>query len=249
MLTGGNGGFGQSGIIVAKVGLPMGSFYGVKTAGIFQNKEEVLAHNYKKDDGTTALIQPSAQPGDVIFVDQNGDGKIDDKDRVNIGNPYPDFTAGLNISLAWMGIDLNMFWYTSQGNKIWDATRRFDINYSNYRSDALNRWVGEGTSNTYPRVTLNDANQNWSTASDLFVKDASFVRLRNLTLGYTIPSKLSNFIKIQKFRIYMSAENLLTFTKYKSFDPEIGGGVFSNGVDYGNYPQARTILGGINISF
>lgn len=249
ILKGGNGGFGQSGIVVAKVGEPMGSFYGVKTDGIFQNWTQIKAYTHSNDDGTTSLIQSSAEPGDVKFVDQNGDGKIDEKDRVNLGSPFPDFTGGLNINMSWKGIDFTMFWYASVGNKIWDATRRYDIIYSNYRSDALDRWIGEGTSNSYPRLTLNDANQNWSTASDMFVKDGSYLRLRNLTLGYTFPSKVSQFVKIQKFRIYISAENLLTVTKYRGFDPEIGGGVFSNGIDYGNYPQSRTILGGVNISF
>lgn len=249
MLKGGNGGFGQSGIVVAKVGEPMGSFYGVKTDGIFQNTAEVQAHAITNADGTKTLIQPNAKPGDVRFVDQNNDGKIDDKDRVNLGNPFPDFTGGLNLSMGWKGFDFNMFWYTFVGGELWDANRRYDILYTNYRTEALNRWIGEGTSNSFPRLTLTDANQNWSTASDLYVKDGSFVRLRNITLGYTIPVKIASATRIQKFRIYVSAENLLTLTKYKGFDPEIGGGVFSNGIDYGNYPQSRTILAGINLSF
>jgi TonB-linked SusC/RagA family outer membrane protein len=248
-LTGGNGGFGQGGIVVFKVDESAGSFYGVKTDGLFQNKAEINTYTHTNADGTSSLIQPNAQPGDVKFVDQNNDGKIDDKDRVNLGSPFPDFTGGINIKMSFKGFDFNAFLYASLGNKIWDATRRYDINYANYRSDALNRWIGEGSSNSFPRVTLNDANGNWSTASDMFVKDGSFMRLRNITLGYTIPTKISQFIKIKRFRIYLSAENLLTFTKYKGFDPEIGGGIFSNGIDYGNYPQARTILGGVNISF
>ncbi|HEY4785503.1 MAG TPA: SusC/RagA family TonB-linked outer membrane protein, partial [Bacteroidales bacterium] len=221
----------------------------VKTDGLFQNWSQVKAYTHTNTDGTVSLIQPNAQPGDVKFIDQNNDGKIDDKDRVNLGNPFPDFTGGLTINMSWKGFDFNMFLYASLGNKIWDATRRYDINYANYRTDALNRWIGEGSSNSYPRLTLTDANNNWSTASNLFVKDGSFMRLRTMTLGYTLPSKLTQFIKIKKLRIYISGENLLTFTKYRGFDPEIGGGVFGNGIDYGNYPQPRTVLGGVNISF
>jgi TonB-linked SusC/RagA family outer membrane protein len=247
-LKGGNGGFGQSGIIVFKEGEAAGSFYGVRTAGLFQSWEEVNAYTHTEGT-TTTLIQPNAAPGDIKFVDQNNDGKIDEKDRVNLGSPFPDFTGGANINMSWKGIDFSMFWYASLGNKIWDATRRYDIVYSNYRTDALNRWIGKGTSDSYPRLTLNDVNGNWSTPSDMYVKDASFLRLRSLTLGYTLPKNITQFIKIQKLRIYISAENLITITKYRGFDPEIGGGVFANGIDYGNYPQPRTILGGINISF
>ena len=247
-LKGGNGGFGQSGIIVFKEGEAAGSFYGVKTAGLFQNWEEVEAYTHT-EDGVTALIQPYAEPGDVKFVDQNNDGKIDEADRVNLGSPFPDFTGGLHINMSWKGIDFGMFCYASLGNKIWDATRRYDIVYSNFRTDALNRWIGRGTSDWYPRVTLNDLNGNWSTASDMAVKDAGFLRLRTITLGYTLPKSIIQSVKIQKIRIYVSAENLITITKYKGFDPEIGGGVFANGIDYGNYPQPRTILGGVNISF
>jgi TonB-linked outer membrane protein, SusC/RagA family len=249
LMQAGNGGFGQNGILVFKKGEPAGSFYGFKTDGLFQNVGQVNTYTHQNTDGTTSLIQPNAQPGDVKFVDQNGDGKLDDKDRVILGSPIPDFTGGVNLKLEFKGFDLGAFMYVSLGNKIWDATRRYDINYTNFRSEALNRWIGEGSSNSYPRVTLNDANGNWSTPSDLFVKDASYMRLRTLTLGYTIPAKLTQFIKVQKLRVYISGENLLTLTKYKGFDPEIGGGWSSRGIDYGNYPQARTILGGISVSF
>jgi hypothetical protein len=113
----------------------------------------------------------------------------------------------------------------------------------------LNRWTGEGTTNFYPRVTLNDANNNWKTPSDFFVKDADFLRMRNITLGYTLPQKVTNYLKIDRVRLYVSGENLLTFTGYPGYDPEIGGGVFASGIDQGIYPQARTLLGGVNITF
>jgi len=243
-LSGGTGGHGQAGIILAEVGKPLGYFYGYKTDGIFQNEAEVLAHS---KDGV--LIQPNAMPGDIRFVDQDGNGQLNDDDRVNLGSAFPTFTGGLNVSLEWMGFDFNMLLYTALGQEIWDATRRYDMNYTNYRSEYLQRWTGQGTSNFYPRVTLNDLNNNWKPPSDFFVKDGSYARIRNLTLGYTIPQHLTKTVQLSRVRLYVSAENLLTITNYPGYDPEIGGGVFGAGIDHGIYPQARTILGGINLTF
>lgn len=244
-LQGGDGGFGQSGVLYAGIGTPMGVFWGVKTDGIFQTQEEIDA--YVGADGS--LIQPQAVPGDIKFVDANGDGQITDDDRVEIGSPYPDFTGGLNIELEYAGFDFNASVYAALGQEVYDATRRYDLLAANYRGDWLNRWTGPGTSNEYPRVTTVDNNQNMKTVSDFFVHDASFVRLRNVSLGYTLPKSIVNYLQLERLRIYVSAENLLTFTKYDGYDPEIGGGVFSNGIDKGIYPQARTILGGVNITF
>jgi hypothetical protein len=244
-LTGGNGGFGQAGIVRAIVGQPLGVFYGVKTDGIFQNAAEVAAHV----SSTGALIQPNAQPGDFRFVDQNGDGTIDSKDWVMIGNPYPKFTGGLNLTLEYKGFDVNMFWYASLGAQVWDATRRYDMNFTNYRGSALLRWTGEGTSNTYPRLSYSDLNGNFKTPSDFWVKNADYLRLRNLSIGYTLPVKITSALHISKLRIYLAGENLLTFTNYAGYEPEIGGGVFSYGVDHGIYPQARSIYGGLTVTF
>lgn len=244
-LQGGDGGFGQSGVLYAAVGTPMGVFYGVKTDGIFQTQEEVNAYV-----GTSgSKIQPNAKPGDIKFIDNNGDGSITDADRVTMGSPYPDFTGGLNLNLEYKGFDMNMFIYAALGQEVYDATRRYDMNGTNYRADWLNRWTGPGTSNYYPRVTFVDDNQNMKTVSDFFIHDGSYVRLRNITLGYTLPKNMTEYLKIKNIRFYVTAENLLTFTKYKGYDPEIGGGVFSNGIDHGIYPQARTVIGGVNITF
>lgn len=245
-LQGGSGGFGQGDVLYAKVGSPMGYFNGLKTDGIFQTQEEI--NSYVNSNGE--LLQPKAKPGDIKFVDSDGDGKIDnDKDRVNLGSPHPDFTGGFNLALDYAGFDFNMFVYAALGQEVYDATRRYDMNETNYRGDWLNRWTGPGTSNEYPRVTFVDDNENMRTVSDFFVKDGSFVRLRNMTLGYTMPKSVTDYLKISKLRLYVSGENLLTFTKYQGYDPEIGGGVFSNGIDKGIYPQARTVLGGVNITF
>jgi TonB-linked SusC/RagA family outer membrane protein len=244
-LQGGDGGFGQAGVLFAEVGTPMGVFYGIKTDGIFQTEGEINAY-VNKNGGK---IQPNAKPGDIKFIDDNGDGSITDADRVELGSPYPDFTGGLNLNLEYKGFDMNMFLYAALGQEVYDATRRYDMNGTNYRVDWLNRWTGPGTSNTYPRVTFVDDNQNMKTVSDFFIHDGSFVRLRNITLGYTLPKSVTDYMKIKNLRFYVSADNLLTFTSYKGYDPEIGGGVFSNGIDHGIYPQARTVLGGVNITF
>ncbi len=244
-LQGGDGGFGQSGIIYAEVGSPMGVFYGVKTDGIFQTADEIAA--YTNSNG--GLIQPKAKPGDIKFIDFDGDGAITDGDRQQIGSPYPDFTGGLNLNLEWKGFDMNMFWYAALGQEIYSTTRRYDMNFTNYSAEWLNRWTGPGTSDHFPRVTFVDDNVNMKTVSDFFIEDGSFLRLRNTSLGYTIPKRVTEFAKVNRVRLYVSAENLLTLTPYKGYDPEIGGGVFSNGIDRGIYPQARTILGGVNITF
>jgi TonB-linked SusC/RagA family outer membrane protein len=245
-LQGGDGGFGQSDILFAQIGTPMGVFHGLKTDGIFQNQGEIDA--YVNSNG--GLIQPNAKPGDIKFIDSDGNGSIDgDADRVMIGSPYPDFTGGFNLSADFMGFDFNMFLYAALGQEIYDATRRWDMNQANYRADWLNRWTGEGTSNVYPRVTNVDANMNMQTVSDFYLHDGSFVRLRNISLGYSLPETATDFLKISRFRIYVAAENLVTLTGYLGYDPEIGGGVFSNGIDHGIYPQPRTLLTGINITF
>lgn len=244
-LQDGSGGFGQAGVLFAEVGTPMGVFYGVQTDGIFQNQQEI--ENHVDSEGN--LIQPDAVPGDIRFVDANNDGMISDADRVQIGNPFPDFTGGLNVTAEYRGFDFNMFFFAALGQEIYDATRRYDMNGTNYRSDWLNRWTGEGTSDKYPRVTFVDKNLNMKTVSDFFIYDGSFVRLRNITLGYTLPSAVTNFLTVDRLRIYVSSENLLTFTSYPGFDPEIGGGVFNNGIDHGIYPQPRTFMAGIQITF
>lgn len=222
-------------------GMPYPHFYGYATDGIFQNWNEV--YSYVGPDGN--LIQPNAQPGDLRFVDQNGDGKIDQtNDRTMIGKCTPDWTYGLHASVEWKGIDFSMVWQGVAGNSVFDATMRTDIPKMNRPAWILGRWTGEGTSTEIPRFTINDPNQNWSTISDFFIKDASYFRLKNVTLGYTLPAKWTNAIFVKKLRVYATVENALTFTRYNGFDPEISGYV-----DKGIYPQARTYQFGLNLSF
>ena len=227
----------------ASNGEPFPYFYGYKTAGIFQNVAEVA--NYKNAKGEQ--IQPDAVPGDVRFVDVDGDGKITAADRTKIGKGMPDWTYGLTIGADWNGIDFMVLFQGTAGNDIYDATRRTDVSPANLPSYMLNRWTGEGTSNKYPRHVVGDG-KNWQ-SSDLYVTDGSYFRLKNIQLGYTLPRALTNKIFIDRLRVFVGAENLLTLTKYAGFDPEISSGGTSLGVDYGVYPQSRTFNFGANISF
>lgn len=225
------------------VGFPVGFFYGYTTDGIFQNAGEVAA--YTNADG--GMIQPDAKPGDFRFVDVNGNGEIDPEDRGMIGDPTPNWTYGMNFSLGWKGFDLVFFGQGVAGNEVFKATRRFDLQMANMTADALDRWTGEGTTDIYPRLVMNDPNKNFSRSSDFYVEDGSFFRIKTMQIGYSLPKLITSKIGFGKIRVYVSGNNLVTFTKYSGFDPEIGGG--SYGVDRGIYPQARFYLFGINATF
>ena len=227
----------------AQNGLPFPYFYGYKTDGIFQNQEEINA--YVNKDGE--LLQPTASPGDVRFVDFDENGKINEDDRTMIGNGTPDWTWGLTFNADWKGLDFFMLWQGTIGNDVYDATRRVDIPASNLPAYMLNRWTGEGTSNRIPRYVQGDS-ANWQ-SSDLYVYDGSYARLKNIQLGYTLPSDLTRKVFISSLRFYVGAENLITLTKYHGYDPEISSGGTSLGIDYGVYPQARTLIFGVNVGF
>jgi hypothetical protein len=226
----------------AENGQPFPFIYGYKTAGVFQNMAEVNAYT-NKDGG---LIQPAAAPGDLRFVDVNGDGQITSADRTKIGKPTPDWTFGLNFSAEWKGFDFNAFFQGVSGADVFDATYRQDIESANYPTWVLGRWTGEGTSNRVPILKLGDS-KNW-VISDLYVQDASYLRLKNISLGYTLPRSITRKAGIDRLRVYVRGENIITWTKYWGFDPEIGSGSTSMGVDYGVYPQARTWTVGFNVS-
>ena len=227
----------------AENGYPFVFFYGYKTDGIFQNQAEIDA--YVNKDGKK--LQPNAVPGDVRFVDANGDGTFNDDDRTYIGDGTPDLTWGLNLSAAWKGLDFYMLWQGTAGNDVLDLTRRIDISQSNLPAYMLGRWTGEGTSNRIPRYVRGDS-VNWQ-LSDLYVYDGSYGRLKTLQLGYTLPEKLTKKVLVSSLRLYVSAENLLTLTKYHGYDPEISSGGTSLGIDYGVYPQPRTFRVGLNLKF
>ena len=176
----------------------------------------------------------------------DNDGFITSNDRTKIGKPTPDWTFGMNFNAEWKGFDLNLFFQGVSGADIFDATWRQDIESGNYPTWVLNRWTGEGTSNKLPMLKLGDS-KNW-VVSDIYVQDGSYLRLKNLALGYTLPRQLTQKARIERFRVYVRAENLFTWTKYWGFDPEIGTGSTSMGVDYGVYPQARIFTVGFNLS-
>ena len=222
----------------AENGQPFPFFYGYKTAGVLQNKAEADAYNAKY--GT------SSNPGDLIFVDMNGDSKITSDDRTKIGKPTPDWSYGLNLNADWKGFDLNVFFQGVYGADVFDATWRQDIASGNYPTWVLQRWTGEGTSNSLPLLKLGDS-KNW-VCSDIYVQDGSYLRLKNISLGYTLPRNITKKVNIERFRVYVRAENLFTWTKYWGFDPEIGTSSTSMGVDYGVYPQARIFTVGCNLS-
>ncbi len=215
-----------------------GYFYGYKTLGIFQNYTEIA----------NAPTQQGAQPGDIRFADVNQDGVISALDQTKIGDPFPDFTAGWNLSLQYKSVDFTVFTYASVGNDIYKAYER-NANFSNKPRDILNRWTGEGTTNDarYPRYTFVDANSNIR-VSDRYVEDGSFVKIKNLQLGYTLPRALVKNV-LNHVRLYAQLKNAFTFTKYSGFDPEISGGILDTGVDRGAYPQARTYTIGLDIKF
>jgi TonB-linked SusC/RagA family outer membrane protein len=222
------------------VGQPIASFFGYVTDGIFQTQADVESH---------AVQGTGTRPGDIRFKDLDGNGIIDINDRTYIGNPTPDFTYGLNSSVEYKGFELSLILQGSQGNDIFNNTTRYDFSYVNRPSTALNRWTGPGTSNSEPRVSLSDPNQNVR-ISDRFVEDGSYFRLKTTTLSYQMPKSWLNKVKIEKMKIYVTAQNLLTFTNYSGLDPEIGsvGGSLEIGIDRGFYPQARTILAGLSIT-
>ena len=244
-------GFGSVGSVSrAENGKPWPHFYGYKTAGIFQNEAELDAWSFTDGDGVTRRIQPNAVPGDVRFVDMDNNGVIDDQDRTMIGKGTPDWVFGINLGLEWKGIDLSMIWQGVQGADVFDATYRHGaITAANMPRWMLKRWTGEGTGDRIPRYTYNPTtNGNWL-SSDLYIKDGSYFRLKNLTLGYTLPARLTQKVFVSKLRLYVSGTNLLTFTKYDGFDPEISSGGTQLGIDRGVYPQVRSFMFGANLTF
>ncbi len=231
----------------AETGHPIGYFWGYETDGLFQNTSEV--NNYTNSEGE--IIQPKAEPGDVRYVDQNDDGDIDEDDKVEIGDPNPDLMYGLTISLSYKAIDFSFVGNGVAGNQIVQSYRSQTSQYSNYTTDILDRWTGEGTSNSIPRVTNND-NQDFS---ELYIQNGSYFRLSNITLGIDL-DELVDIKFFSQCRFYAQVQNLYTFTKYTGMDPEIGYGFdngeedkFSSGIDLGYYPRPRVFLMGVNVKF
>ena len=217
-------------------GKPLGYFFGLRTDGIFQNLEEVEAH----------AEQPNAGPGDLRFVDINGDGIIDSDDRTEIGSPIPDATMGLNISLNYKQWDFTAYAFASLGNEI---VRNYERNQQlvNRMAYRLGRWTGPGTTNTEPRATI--AATSNTLFSDYFVEDGSFMRLQNAQVGYTFPQRFNDRLNIDRLRIYVSVNNLFTLSEYRGYDPAASSGApIGAGIDPGFYPVPRTYLLGVNFN-
>ncbi len=222
-------------------GYSIGNFYGYKTDGIFQNQAEVDAHP------SQIALGANATPGDLRFVDINGDGVIDADDRTNLGDPIPDVLMGFNFGFNYKDFDFSVYTYASIGN---DMVRNYerDIPMANRLNYVLDRWTGEGTSNSIPKVTTGATGNN--VFSDYFVEDASYLRIQNVQLGYTINKKYTEKVGITKARVYFAVNNLYTFTKYKGYDPAAStGDPVGGGVDFGFYPVPRTFILGANINF
>ena len=240
-IEGGAFGVGQLPPARMEVGKPIGYFFGYQTDGIFQNQAEVDAHP------SQLALGADASPGDLRFVDTNGDGILNASDRTNIGDPIPAATMGFNLQMNYKSFDFAVYTFASVGN---DMVRNYernltDVNRLNY---VLDRWTGEGSTNANPRVTTS-ATAN-STFSSYFVEDASYLRIQNLQLGYSLNPKYSEKAGITKVRVYAGVNNLYTFTKYKGFDPGASNGApIGGGIDYGFYPIPRTYMLGLNINF
>lgn len=239
-----------------EVGHPIGYFYGYKTAGVMQNLADVQTYLDANCSGNAAnsLQGSSIQPGDLKFVDVNGDGKIDANDKTELGDPHPNVTMGIGLNAAYKGFDISVTGYAALGQQVARSWRKFtDGQYENYTTEVYEYWHGEGTSNKYPRLAPGNTGANWQQVSDIYIEDADYFRLQNLTIGYDLKNILKN-CSLQQLRIYFSAQNLFTITGYKGMDPENGMALNSSepwvtGVDVGNYPSPRTYMFGVNVKF
>lgn len=236
-------------------GHPIGYFYGYKTEGVIQNNDDLKAYLDKncKGDAANSLQGNSIQPGDLKFADVNHDGVITDADKTEIGDPHPDFTGSIGFSCSYKGWDLSITTYGAFGQQVMRSWRKFTDNiWDNYTTEVLDYWHGEGTSNRYPRLT-SGSNTNFVQVSDIYVEDADYFRLQNITIGYDF-KKLWKKCPMQQLRLYFTAQNLFTITGYKGMDPEVGanagvGDSWASGIDVGYYPTPRTYMVGVNIKF
>jgi TonB-linked SusC/RagA family outer membrane protein len=221
----------------SREGLPIGAFYGYKTDGIFQNQAELDAYPHTGDAGI----------GDLRRVDVNGDKVINDLDRTYLGSPIPKFIFGFNAEVTYKNFDVSLSLQGQTGNKIYNAKEFIRPDAYNFEQHVMDRWTGEGTSNTEPRASFGGYNY---IPSDKFIQDGSFLRVRSLVVGYTLPDAVSKKIHMQQFRVYLKGNNIYTLTKYTGYTPEIGSGdVLSSGIDTGIYPVSAIYSFGVNLTF
>lgn len=248
-------GAGGRGINMFAEGHSMSYFNLIETDGLFRSAEEIA--NYKNKDGE--LIQPGAQVGDVRYKDWNGDGKINTDDQHDVGSPFPDFTFGIRLGGEWNNFDFNLFFDGMVGNKIYNYPRyRLESgNFNGNMSTVLaNSWRPDNQNTDIPRFSKTDGADNKWAYSDRWLEDGSYMRLKTLDIGYTLPKSLTKKVKLENVRIYTSMENLFTLTKYSGYTPDLGESsvagvsynVFSRGIDQGRYPLPRTISFGIQVN-
>lgn len=232
---------------MTEVGKPIGYYYGYKMDGVFQTEEDV--QNYVNEG---KVVMPDAKPGDLKFVDLNKDGQLDDKDRTMIGNPHPDFTFGLTLGAEYKGFDISAFFQGSVGNDLLNILK-YDlyggVGWYNAPKDILTTfWNGPGSTNENFAI---DSNSRLNREmSEWYVENGSYCRLKNLTIGYTIPARFTEKLTVKNLRVYVAAQNLFTITGYSGLDPEIGeygNNPMYKGIDMGYYPQARTFMFGISM--
>lgn len=244
-----------------EVGKPIGFFWGFETDGVLQNQAEVDAYNTQGTGWHDTLFFAPNQigPGNLRFVDQNGDGTINDEDKVMIGSPHPKITIGLNLYLEYKGIYLQLTGYGQAGHQIAKNYRSIDSYRQNYTQEVVDQaWTGEGTSDTYPRL-YRGAHRDYQWVNDTYIYDAAFFRISNMTIGYDL-AEILTWLPFEEFRLYATARNLAVFTKYPGLDPEVGYAPtdsndptndysWGSGIDVGLYPQSRIFMGGLTVSF
>ncbi|MBP5625670.1 MAG: TonB-dependent receptor [Bacteroidales bacterium] len=238
----------------AEPGKPIGYFIGIASEGIFQNQAQIDAYNAKGYAFMNGYDQ--AQPGDVIWIDQNGDGKYDELDCVEIGNPHPDFTLGFNIGLQWKGFDLSINGSGAFGQQVMQSYRQFALqDLEGFTNNFVNRlWTGEGSTNKFPRFSDGSHNNFKCNGynSDIWAQNADYIKIRNITFGYDLKKAIKK-LPFQTFRIFVTGQNLITITGYDGMDPEVGTGApnvkWSSGIDTGYYPSPKVYMAGVSIKF
>ena len=228
-----------------RVGYEAGAFFLTEANGIFQNQAEIDAHD------SSGTLQPGAKPGDIRFVDQNGDGELNSEDLIYAGTGLPKFEYSMNLNFDYKGFDATLFLQGVGGNKIYDGNA-FEMQGidapRNFTSDVLNAWTPSNTNTSIPRAVLGDPNQN-NRASTRFLHNGGYLRLKTIQLGYTLPSEVLKKLNVDNLRLYATGQNLFTTTSYNGLDPEVGGSVLSQGIDRTLYPKYKSVILGLQLKF
>jgi len=227
-------------------GYAVGHFVGYEADGIFQNEAEIFTHLNNEGD----LLQPDAAPGDIRFLDSNGDGIINSDDITDIGTPWPKHIIGMTANFSYKDFYVSAIFNAQLGHEIYRTYERSDVTFSNYQSFWLNRWTPDNPSEELPRLTSTDPNDN-QRPSSFYVEDGNFLRMRNLQIGWNVPDNIASKVNMKNVKIYLTGNNIFTITKYRGFDPDIGtsGWILDTGIDKGFYPNNRSFGAGLNVSF